>query len=110
MLFYINCFYCPLGQGAEGRNHLLYYEIPILTWFEYFRNLKTLKCMKRPMEHITAHRPEVILNNFTTRLGHGIARLVALLAFFLRFWEGKSLYERNSMSACLFVPKVLANR
>ncbi len=45
--------------------------------------------MNRPMKHITLHRPEVILNNFSTRLGHGIARLVALLALFGGYWIGK---------------------
>ena len=28
---------------------------------------------------VTAHKPEVILNNFTTRLGHTVARMLASL-------------------------------
>ena len=28
---------------------------------------------------MTSHRPEVILNNFSTRLGHSVARLLAAL-------------------------------
>ena len=41
-----------------------------------FRNVKVTKDIKKDYNKITAHRPEVILNNFTTRLGHGVARYV----------------------------------
>jgi len=42
-------------------------------------NVKITKDLRKDWKQITAHRPEVILNNFTTRLGHGIARMLAAL-------------------------------
>ncbi|KAK2727694.1 hypothetical protein QYM36_008249, partial [Artemia franciscana] len=48
----------------------------------YFRvsNVKMPKHLaKRSQNEITSHRPEVILNNFTTRLGHGVSRMLAAL-------------------------------
>ena len=42
-------------------------------------NVKITKDLRKDWRQITAHRPEVILNNFTTRLGHGIARMLASL-------------------------------
>eukprot|EP00096_Caligus_rogercresseyi_P012409 TRINITY_DN518_c0_g1_i2.p1 TRINITY_DN518_c0_g1~~TRINITY_DN518_c0_g1_i2.p1 ORF type:complete len:417 (-),score=123.46 TRINITY_DN518_c0_g1_i2:51-1301(-) len=42
-------------------------------------NVKTTPEMKKNWRNITVHRPEVILNNFTTRLGHSIGRMLASL-------------------------------
>jgi len=42
-------------------------------------NVKITKDLRKDWRAITAHRPEVILNNFSTRLGHGIARMLASL-------------------------------
>nr|ACO11827.1 Ribosome production factor 1 [Lepeophtheirus salmonis] len=42
-------------------------------------NVKATKEMKKNWRNITSHRPEVILNNFTTRLGHSIGRMLASL-------------------------------
>ena len=39
-----------------------------------FSNVKITKDLRKDFRKITEHRPEVILNNFTTRLGHGVAR------------------------------------
>merc|ERR1712156_587417 len=40
-------------------------------------NVKITKDLRKDWKKITEHRPEVILNNFSTRLGHGIARMLA---------------------------------
>ena len=42
-------------------------------------NVKITKDIRRDWREITDHRPEVILNNFTTRLGHSVARMLAVL-------------------------------
>ena len=42
-------------------------------------NVKITKDLRKDWKKITEHRPEVILNNFSTRLGHGIARMLAAL-------------------------------
>ncbi|XP_035916911.1 probable ribosome production factor 1 [Anopheles stephensi] len=42
-------------------------------------NFKDLKDLKRKETDITTHRPEVILNNFTTRLGLTIGRMLGAL-------------------------------
>ncbi|XP_073259443.1 ribosome production factor 1-like [Porites lutea] len=46
----------------------------------YFK-LSSIKLGKEIRNHgrMTSHRPEVILNNFSTRLGHSVARLLAAL-------------------------------
>ncbi|OCT84741.1 ribosome production factor 1-like [Xenopus laevis] len=42
-------------------------------------NVRLRKEMKRKGKEPTEHKPEVILNNFTTRLGHSIGRMFASL-------------------------------
>ncbi|KAM9290520.1 ribosome production factor 1-like [Gastrophryne carolinensis] len=42
-------------------------------------NVRLRKEMKRKGKDPTVHKPEVILNNFTTRLGHSIGRMFASL-------------------------------
>ena len=52
-------------------------------------NVKITKDIKRDWKEITDHRPEVILNNFTTRLGHSVARMMASLFHYDPEFRGK---------------------
>jgi len=52
-------------------------------------NVKISKEIRRDYREITAHRPEVILNNFTTRLGHTVARMMACLFHYDPEFRGK---------------------
>merc|ERR1719510_1927642 len=52
-------------------------------------NVKITKDIKRNWQEITDHRPEVILNNFTTRLGHSVARMLAVLFHYDPQFRGK---------------------
>ena len=52
-------------------------------------NVKITKDIKRSYKEITEHRPEVILNNFTTRLGHSVARMLAALFHYEPEFRGK---------------------
>ncbi|XP_022909168.1 probable ribosome production factor 1 [Onthophagus taurus] len=42
-------------------------------------NVKITKDLKKSHKDITIHRPEVIINNFSTRLGHTIGRMLGAL-------------------------------
>ena len=52
-------------------------------------NVKITKDIRRDWREITDHRPEVILNNFTTRLGHSVARMLAVLFHYDPQFRGK---------------------
>ena len=52
-------------------------------------NVKVSKMIKRDFREISVHRPEVILNGFTTRLGHTVARMLAALFHYEPQFHGK---------------------
>lgn len=52
-------------------------------------NVKVAKDLKRNFRNITEHRPEVILNNFTTRLGNSVASMLAALFHYEPEFVGK---------------------
>ena len=52
-------------------------------------NVKITKDIKKDWKDITDHRPEVILNNFTTRLGFSISRMLAALFHYEPQFKGK---------------------
>lgn len=52
-------------------------------------NVKISKDIRRDFREITAHRPEVILNNFSTRLGHTVARMLAAIFHYEPEFQGK---------------------
>ncbi|XP_040169048.1 probable ribosome production factor 1 [Anopheles arabiensis] len=52
-------------------------------------NFKDLKDLKRNERDITTHRPEVILNNFTTRLGLTIGRMLGALFHYEPEFRGR---------------------
>ena len=52
-------------------------------------SVKITKDIKKDWKQITDHRPEVILNNFTTRLGFSISRMLAALFHYEPQFSGK---------------------
>jgi len=70
----------------------------------YFRltNVKTTMNMRKDVFHITSHRPEVILNNFTTRLGHGMARMLASLFHYDPEFRGKRVATFHNQRDYIF--------
>jgi len=52
-------------------------------------NVKIAREIRKDFRAITEHRPEVILNNFTTRLGHTVARMLACLFHYDPEFRGK---------------------
>lgn len=92
-----------INEDRKKPNGLLVIHLPDgPTGYFKLTNLKTLKCMKRPMDHITLHRPEVILNNFTTRLGHGIARMLASLFHYDPEFRGKRVATFHNQRDYIF--------
>ncbi|XP_012258324.1 probable ribosome production factor 1 [Athalia rosae] len=52
-------------------------------------NVKITPELKRSHKEITEHRPEVILNNFTTRLGHSVGRMLGALFHYDPEFKGR---------------------
>nr|CAG4650323.1 EOG090X09U6 [Sida crystallina] len=57
----------------------------------YFKvsNVKVTKDLKRDIKEITSHRPEVLLNNFQTRLGQAVGRMLASLFHYDPQFKGR---------------------
>lgn len=57
----------------------------------YFRlsSVKTTKEMNKNLKEVTSHRPEVVLNNFSTRLGNGVARMLGALFHYSPEFKGR---------------------
>nr|CAG4652000.1 EOG090X09U6 [Triops cancriformis] len=57
----------------------------------YFKmsNVRLTKDLRKDRKDITCHRPEVILNNFSTRLGQTVARLLASLFHYDPEFKGR---------------------
>lgn len=52
-------------------------------------NVKITPELKRSHKEFTDHRPEVILNNFTTRLGHSVGRMLGALFHYQPEFKGR---------------------
>ena len=65
-------------------------------------NVKITKDLRKDWRQITEHRPEVILNNFTTRLGHGIARMLAALFHYEPQFQGKRVATFHNQRDYIF--------
>jgi ribosome production factor 1 len=52
-------------------------------------NVKITREIKKDWRKMTSHRPEVILNNFSTRLGHAVGRMLASLFHYDQQFAGK---------------------
>jgi len=65
-------------------------------------NVKITKDLHKDYHKITSHRPEVILNNFTTRLGQGTARMLACLFHYDPQFEGKRVVTFHNQRDYIF--------
>jgi len=65
-------------------------------------NVKVAKNIGKNFNKITAHRPEIILNNFTTRLGEGVARMLACLFHYDPEFEGKRVVTFHNQRDYIF--------
>jgi len=65
-------------------------------------NVKITKDLHKNFHKITSHRPEVILNNFTTRLGLGVARMLACLFHYDPQFEGKRVVTFHNQRDYIF--------
>ena len=65
-------------------------------------NVKVTKDLRKDWKKITEHRPEVILNNFTTRLGHGIARMLASLFHYEPQFRGQRVATFHNQRDYIF--------
>lgn len=65
-------------------------------------NVKITKDLRKDFNQISAHRPEVILNNFTTRLGHGVARMLASLFHYDPQFTGKRVVTFHNQRDYIF--------
>jgi len=65
-------------------------------------NVKVTTEMRKDYRAISAHRPEVILNNFTTRLGHGVARMLASLFHYEPQFVGKRVVTFHNQRDYIF--------
>lgn len=52
-------------------------------------NVKITPELKKNYKEITDHRPEVVLNNFTTRLGHTVGRMLGALFHYEPEFKGR---------------------
>ena len=65
-------------------------------------NVKVTTDLKKDHRAISAHRPEVILNNFSTRLGHGVARMLASLFHYEPQFVGKRVVTFHNQRDYIF--------
>jgi len=65
-------------------------------------NVKITKDLRKDFNKITAHRPEVFLNNFTTRLGNGVARMLAALFHYDPQFKGKRVVTFHNQRDYIF--------
>lgn len=65
-------------------------------------NVKITKDIKKSWRAISSHRPEVILNNFSTRLGHGVARMMASLFHYEPEFKGKRVVTFHNQRDYIF--------
>jgi ribosome production factor 1 len=65
-------------------------------------NVKITKEIRKDWREITSHRPEVILNNFTTRLGHTVGRMLAALFHYDPQFNGKRVATFHNQRDYIF--------
>ncbi|CAL7936589.1 unnamed protein product [Xylocopa violacea] len=70
----------------------------------YFKlsNVKITPELKRSHKEISGHRPEVILNNFTTRLGYTIGRMLGALFHYQPEFKGRRVVTFHNQRDYIF--------
>jgi len=65
-------------------------------------NVKITPELKRSHKEITNHRPEVILNNFTTRLGYSVSRMLGALFHYEPEFKGRRVVTFHNQRDYIF--------
>jgi len=65
-------------------------------------NVKITTDLKRSHKEITEHRPEVILNNFTTSLGFTIGRMLGALFHYQPEFKGRRVVTFHNQRDYIF--------
>ncbi|XP_011497580.1 PREDICTED: probable ribosome production factor 1 [Ceratosolen solmsi marchali] len=65
-------------------------------------NVKITPELRRSHKEITEHRPEVILNNFTTRLGHTVSRMFGALFHYQPEFKGRRVVTFHNQRDYIF--------
>lgn len=65
-------------------------------------NVRITTEMRRNHKNITAHRPEVVLNQFTTRLGLTVGRMLGALFHYSPEFEGKRVVTFHNQRDYIF--------
>ncbi|XP_016844866.2 probable ribosome production factor 1 isoform X2 [Nasonia vitripennis] len=65
-------------------------------------NVKITPELKRSHKEITNHRPEVVLNNFTTRLGHSVARMFGAIFHHQPEFKGRRVVTFHNQRDYIF--------
>ncbi len=68
----------------------------------HFRLSNVTCCNKRQMKELTSHRPEVILNNFKTRLGQTISRMLGSVFHFKADFKGRRVVTFHNQRDYIF--------
>ncbi|KAJ8682573.1 hypothetical protein QAD02_018365 [Eretmocerus hayati] len=72
------------------------------TMYYKVSNVKLTPELRRSHKEITEHRPEVILNNFTTRLGHTVARGLGALFHYQPEFKGRRVVTFHNQRDYIF--------
>ncbi|XKL60439.1 hypothetical protein PGB90_007496 [Kerria lacca] len=68
----------------------------------FFRLSNMKICNKRQVKELTSHRPEVILNNFTTRLGATVGRMLGSLFHYHPDFKGRRVVTFHNQRDYIF--------
>lgn len=68
----------------------------------YFRLSNVKTCSKKQMKEMTYHRPEVILNNFNTRLGQTVARMLGAIFHYQPDFKGRRVVTFHNQRDYIF--------
>ncbi|XP_015513526.1 probable ribosome production factor 1 [Neodiprion pinetum] len=79
-----------INENMKQPNGMLVVHLPDGPTAQFkLSNVKITPELKRSHKEITEHRPEVILNNFTTRLGHSVGRMLGALFHYDPEFKGR---------------------
>lgn len=68
----------------------------------YFRLSNVKTCTKKQMKEITTHKPEVMLNNFNTRLGQTVGRMLGAVFHYQPDFKGRRVITFHNQRDYIF--------
>ncbi|XP_073975601.1 probable ribosome production factor 1 [Rhodnius prolixus] len=92
-----------INENMKEPNGLLVIHLPQgPSAFFRMSNVKLTTDLKKSHKEINKHRPEVILNNFTTRLGTSVARMLASLFHYDPEFKGRRVVTFHNQRDYIF--------